>query len=213
MPRIVLADDHALFRDAIRALLTDEDDLEVVGEALDVAELFDRVRTLRPDLVVMDFSTLGASLIEIIRRLHELDPAVRILVLTNHPEDRFAVRCLQGGAAGYLTKDRPARDLLAAVRHTAGGRRYVSGPLGERLATGLARGAPGDAPHEHLSPRELQVLQGLGRALTVSQIARELGLSVKTVSTYRARAIEKLGVRNNAQAMLYAISHGLVEPF
>jgi DNA-binding NarL/FixJ family response regulator len=213
MPRLLLADDHELFRAALREVLDAEPDLEVVGETALQPDLLAQVRRVQPDVLVLDLQTPysdGAETIEHLRRRH---PKLRILVLTGHPEDHIAVLCLRAGADGFISKDQAAHDLLTAVRHVARGRKYVSPPLAERLATSLAGGAPGRAPHEKLSHRERQVLQRLGEARSVSEIARELGLSVKTVSTYRSRAIEKLGLQTSAQAILYAIQHGLVDPF
>lgn len=212
MTRLLLSDHHELFRTAVRALLAAAEDLEVVGEAGSVDETWERLGELVPELLVLDANMPGAGATRILEELRSRRPALRVLVLTDHPEDAFALRCLRSGALGYLTKDHASEDLLAAVRKVASGRKYVSLPLAERLATDLARRAPGLEPHAALSPRELQVLRSLARSQSVSEIARELGLSPKTVSTYRCRILEKLGLRSTAEVMLYAIEKRLVEP-
>lgn len=211
MPRLLLADHHELFRAALREILETEQDLQVVGETVPGSELLTHVEVLRPDVLLLDLPTPPPAGVEILQHLTRRQPDLRILVLSEHPEDRFAVFCLRAGADGYMTKYSAAQDLVEAIRRVAAGRKYVSPPLAEQLATDLAQGVPDGPPHESLSRREHEVLQRLAQAKTVSDIARDLGLSVKTVSTYRVRTMEKLGVRNNAEAMLYALRHGLVE--
>jgi DNA-binding NarL/FixJ family response regulator len=211
MTRLLIADGHALFRAAVRNILEAELDLEVVGEAAAGSELLAQVGDLRPDVLLLEVPHAPLAGVELIERLTARYPRLRILVVTDQTEDHVAVRCLRAGADGYLTKNRAAHDLVKAVRHVAGGRKYVTPPLAEHLATAVAERALGAPAHEALSPRELEVLRGLGQARTVSEISRQLGLSPKTVSTYRTRAIEKLGLRNSAEAMLYAVQHGLVE--
>jgi two-component system invasion response regulator UvrY len=212
MIRLLLADHHQLFREAVRQILTAAEGIEIVGEVGSAPEVLARVRELAPGVLLLGFLMPEAGGLEtMIERLRKHHPALRILVLTARPEDQLAVRCLRAGAAGYVTKDHAAADLLAAVRHVARGHKYVSGKLAERLAADLAHGAPGLAPHAALSGRELEILRGLATTRTVSQIARDLRLSVKTVSTYRTRVLQKLGFRSTPELMRYAIEQRLVE--
>lgn len=207
---LLIADHHALFREALRALVEREADFEVVGEATSAADVLRRVQELDPDLLVLDLAGTAEGPPKLIEHLRRRHPALRVLVVTAHPEDHFAVLCLRAGAVGYLTKDRAADELLNAVRKVGSGRRYVSPSLAERLATRVAHGAPEVPIHEALSEREHQVVARIGQGWTVPEIAAELGLSVKTVRTYRMRALAKLGLRNTAEVILYAIRHGLI---
>jgi DNA-binding NarL/FixJ family response regulator len=160
--------------------------------------------------VLLDVTMPGAPFTETLRRLREEHPTVRILVLSAHPEDQWAVRALRGGASGYLTKDHSPEQLLDAIRRVHRGGRYVSPTLAERLAAQLGQDFVG-APHEQLSDREFDVLRGLGTGRTVKEVAAALGLSPKTVSTYRTRLMEKLGFATNADLVRYSAEHGLLE--
>jgi len=210
MIRILLADDHKMFREGVRGLLEARSDMTVVGEAATGEEALAAATEHRPDVVILDVSMPGRGGLETVSELKRRNPKVRVLMLTVHPEDRFAVRCLKGGADGYMTKESAADELIGAIRKVFSGGKYVSPSLAESLVLSLERDF-GAAPHETLSDREFQVMRMIAAARTVSQIAVELCLSVKTISTYRSRILEKLGLRNNAEIMQYAMEQHLVE--
>lgn len=210
MIRILLADDHQMFREGVRGLLEARPDMSVVAEAGTGEEALSQATEHRPDVVVLDVSMPGRGGLETVAELKKRNPRVRVLMLTVHPEDRFAVRCLKGGADGYMTKDNATDELITAIRKVHTGGKYVSPSLAENLVMSLDRDF-GAAPHETLSDREFQVMRMLASAQTVSEIAEELCLSVKTISTYRSRILEKLGLRNNAEIMQFAIEQNLVE--
>jgi DNA-binding NarL/FixJ family response regulator len=207
MIRILLADDHKMFREGVRSLLEARSDMTVVGEAATGEEALAAATEHRPDVVILDVSMPGRGGLETVSELKRRNPKVRVLMLTVHPEDRFAVRCLKGGADGYMTKESAADELIGAIRKVFSGGKYVSPSLAESLVLSLERDF-GAAPHETLSDREFQVMRMIASARTVSQIAEELCLSVKTISTYRSRILEKLGLRNNAEIMQYAMELG-----
>jgi len=210
MIRILLADDHKMFREGVRGLLDARTDMKVVGEAGTGEEALASASETGPDVVILDVSMPGRGGLETVSELKRRNPRVRVLMLTVHPEDRFAVRCLKGGADGYMTKDNASEELIGAIRKVYSGGKYVSPGLAESLVLSLDRDF-GSAPHETLSDREFQVMRMIASARTVSQIAVELCLSVKTISTYRSRILEKLGLRNNAEIMQYAMEQNLVE--
>jgi DNA-binding NarL/FixJ family response regulator len=207
--KLLVADDHPLVRQGLRRVVADSPDIVVVGEAATADEMLVQVDRLGPDLVVLDVSMPGPGLLEALRTLRARHPAVRTLVLSVHPEEQYAVRALKAGAAGYLTKDQAPLELLAAIRRVYRGGRYVSEALGEKLALGLGPDTA-TAPHEQLSDREFEVLRLLGAGSSVSDIARRLSLSPKTVSTYRTRILAKLRVKSTAELIRYAVEHDLV---
>jgi len=209
MIRILLVDDHPVVRQGIRTILTERMKGAVVGEASDAPSALHHVRTSQWDVVVADISLPGTSGLDLIKQLRQLYPALPTLVLSMHPAAQFARRALSAGAVGYLTKDSPPEEFIAAIEDARRGRRYVGADLGDGLARWPPR--PVRTPHEALSDREYQVLRMLGSGHTVSEIARDLGLSVKTVSTYRSRVLEKLGMRTNAELMRYAIENSLLD--
>lgn len=210
MIRIFLADDHQMFREGVRGLLEARSDMTVVGEAGTGEEALAKATEVQPDVVILDVTMPGRGGLETVSELKRRNPRVRVLMLTVHPEDRFAVRCLKGGADGYMTKDNAAEELIGAIRKVFSGGKYVSPGLAESLVLSLGRDF-GAAPHESLSDREFQVMRMIAAARTVSEIADELCLSVKTISTYRARILDKLALRNNAEIMQYAMEQELVE--
>ncbi len=208
MIRILIADDHAVVRRGLRQTVAEEADLAVVGEAANGPELLGLVRKQPCDVVVLDISMPGRSGLDVLKDIKQEHPKLPLLVLSMHPEDQYAVRALKMGAAGYLTKETAPEELVAAIRKVISGGRYVSPSLAERLAIGLTTDV--ERPHESLSEREYQVLCLIGSGKSVSEIATELSLSVKTVSTYRARILEKMNMKNNAELTHYAIRNGLV---
>lgn len=210
MIRLVIADDHAVLRQGLASLLSDSADIEVVGEAADGAQTLEVVGRCSPDVLVLDISMPGPGLLQILQRLKEQVPGLRILILSTHPEEQYAIRALRAGADGYLTKDRSGDDLATAVRHVAGGRKFVSPELAEHMAAELGEGRAREH-HEALSDREFQVFIRLGRGMSVREAACELCLSPKTVHTYRARIFEKTGLRNDADIVRYAVQNGLVD--
>jgi DNA-binding NarL/FixJ family response regulator len=209
MMRILLVDDHPVVRHGIRTILTERLKDAVVGEAGDAASALVQVRSADWDIVVADISLPGTNGLDLIKELRRLQPTLPTLVVSMHPASQFARRALAAGAAGYLTKDSSPDEFIAAIEEARHGRRYVGRDTGEMLGRWSARAAT--TPHDSLSDREYQVLRMLGSGQTVSDIARDLSLSVKTVSTYRMRVLEKLGMRTNAELMRYAIENGLLE--
>ncbi len=211
MIRLMIADDHAVVRAGFRELLSQRAGMQVVGEAEDGESVIALVASTPADVLLLDVSMPGPPFLDVLRRVRAAAPDLRILVLTMHAEDQFAARALRAGASGYMTKDRTPDELLAAVTRLAGGGRYISNALAERLA--LALGPDLTAPpHHQLSDRELEVLVLLGSGLTVTQAAGALGRSVKTVSTFRTRLLAKMGFESNADIVQYVVRHNLLTP-
>ena len=210
MLRVTVADDHPVVREGLRRIIDDCADMKLVGEATDGNETLSLAEGVRSDVLLLDVCMPGPGLEETLRRLAQVRPELRVLVLSVQPEERFAVRALQAGAAGYLGKDMSSKELTDAIRCVAAGRRYLTQRVAEQLASQLLGGGQ-PLPHEGLSPREHVVFKLLAVGRSVGEIASELGLSPKTVSTYRARILEKMGFSNNAQITRYAIEHGLLE--
>ena len=208
MIRVILADDHQILREGLKQLLLAAGDLDVVGEAADGNEVLQRVRTLGCDVLLLDMSMPGRSGVELIRQVKSEKPKLRILVLSMHEEHQYAVRAIRAGASGYLTKESAAAQLVAALRKVAGGGAFISAEVAERLAQEAMPHADGPL-HAALSDREYQVFRLLVNGRSVSEIAVQLHLSAKTVSTHKARLMEKLGVDNNADLVHYAIKHRL----
>jgi two-component system, NarL family, invasion response regulator UvrY len=208
MIRVLIADDHPVFRLGLKRALEAVPDLSVVGEAESGEETQAKARQCRPDVVLLDVSMPGRGGLETAQDLKRDYPRMKVLMLTVHPEDQYAVRCLKLGADGYITKDVPPDLLVQALRKVAAGGKYVSPQLAERLASDLASG--GEKPaHEALSSREFEVMRRIAAGRTIGQIAEELHLSVKTVSTYRSRVLQKMNLRTNADIMHYAFRAGL----
>lgn len=211
MIRVVLADDHNIVRAGLKEILSDTGDIEVVGEATDGHTVMARVRELEFDVLVLDMSMPGRSGIELIKQVKGEKPKLRVLVLSMHSEEQYAVRALKAGASGYLTKESAAEQLVAAIRRVAGGGAYVSPETAERLVL-EAGGAAGEAaPHTLLSDREYQVFEMIVAGRGISEIARQLSLSVKTVSTHKTRIMQKMGAASPADLIRYAIRHKLID--
>lgn len=207
--RIFIADDHPIVRQGLRRIVEEDPGMAIAGEAGDAAALLTALQSTAADLVLLDVSMPGGPFLETLKELRARHPTVRVLALSVHPEDQWAVRALRAGASGYLTKDHSPDQLLEAIRRVYRGGKYVSPALAERLAEQLDGGAE-RAPHELLSDREFEVMRRLGNGLTITQIANELALSAKTVSTYRARVLEKMAVESNADLVRYAARYGLI---
>jgi DNA-binding NarL/FixJ family response regulator len=208
--RVLLADDHAIVRAGLKEILADTGDITVAGEAINGQEVMARVRGHDYDVAVLDLSMPGRSGIELIKQVKDEKPKLRILVLTMHSEEQYAVRALKAGASGYLTKDSAAEQLVAAIRKIAAGGAYVSPETAERLALGASPRAEA-APHTLLSDREFQVLQLIAGGQSVGEIAKRLALSVKTVSTHKTRILQKMGLANQAELIRYALEHKLLD--
>jgi len=208
MIRVAIADDHPLIRAGLRQIIGDESSMQVIGEAADAEETVGLVRAMQPDVLLLDISMPGAPFPALLRYLTTSFPVLRVLVVTMHAEEQFALRALREGAAGYLTKDRPPQDIVAAIRQVARGERYLTATLGQKAAAALG-GRSALQPHENLSPREYEVLCLLGMGKTVKQVAELLVLSSKTVSTHRARLLKRMGLKSTADLIRYVVQHHL----
>lgn len=208
MIRLVIADDHDLVREGLKQVLSSAPDLTVIGEAKNGIEVMQRVRELDFDVLVLDLSMPGRSGPELIKQVHTEKPKLRVLVLSMHAEAQYAIRAIKSGASGYLTKDGASADLVAAIRKVAAGGAYISTALAEQLALGAMPDAAGPL-HNLLSNREFEVFQLLVAGVLVSHIAAQLSLSIKTVSSHKARIMQKMNLHNQADMIRYAISHRL----
>jgi two-component system, NarL family, invasion response regulator UvrY len=207
MTRILLIDDHPIVRLGVRRILSDHFNPVFIGEAGDAESGATQALTEEWDVVVLDITMPGAVGLDVLKNIREQRPLLPILVLSIHPANQFARRALHAGASGYLTKDSAPSELVGAIEDVKRGRRYVSEAVKATMAGTKSR----IATHETLSDREYQALRMLGSGRTVSEISEELGLSVKTVSTYRARVLQKLGMRTNAELMRYVMENGLLD--
>jgi two-component system, NarL family, invasion response regulator UvrY len=207
MTRILLIDDHPVVRLGVRRILIEHFNPVFIGEAGDAESGTALALNEEWDVVVLDITMPGAVGLDVLKHLREQRPALPILVLSIHPANQFARRALYAGASGYLTKDSAPSELVGAIEDIKRGRRYVSDAVKATMSGARAR----IATHETLSDREYQALRMLGSGRTVSEISEELGLSVKTVSTYRARVLQKLGMRTNAELMRYAMENSLLD--
>lgn len=207
--RFLLADDHAMFRSGLRRILEDEFPGVVIGEVATCKELRDQVRAAAWDLLVLDISLGERNGLHELPALKQMRPDMPVIVLSMYGERQFVIEALGAGASAYLTKGRPPDELFRAIRAVLAGRRYLGETLAEQLADHLALDVRAK-PHEALSPRELEVFLLLASAASVSTIAERMRLSVKTVSTYRTRILEKMGLKSNAEIIQYAVRHGMV---
>ena len=198
-------------REGIRRVLEERNGITVVGEAGSAQDLLAELRKTEADVVILDIAMPGPGIVETLRQVKTVRPRTRSLVLTAHPEAEYAVRVFRAGAAGYLTKDRSLDQLVDAVRRVARGGIYVSPTLGEALAARL-HGVEREPSHGALSDREFEVLKGLAQGQALKTIAARMALSPKTVTTYRSRILQKLGLRGNADLVRYAMGHGLLDP-
>jgi DNA-binding NarL/FixJ family response regulator len=208
MIRVVIADDHPLVRAGLRQVLADEPEIEVVGEAADGDETVAVLRATEPDVVLLDITMPGAPFPGLLRLLRSAFPRVEVLIVTMHGEDQFAVRALKEGAAGYLTKQQPPQEVINSIKQIAGGGRYLTAAVAERAAAALDGNAQ-RLPHERVSRREYEVLCMIGLGKSVKQIATELGVSPKTVSTHRARLLRKMRLKTSAELIRYVLQYGL----
>ncbi len=209
MLRIAIVDDHAIVRAGFRELLGEEIDLTIAFEAASGEAALEALKAQGCDVVLLDLSLPGQNGVDVLRTIRQRYPQVGVLVLSGFPEERYALPMIRHGAHGYLCKDCERDDLLRAIHTVSQGRRYVSPRTAELLAGEMLDGVAG-LPHESLSEREMQVFVRLANGATVSDIADKLNLSVKTISTYRARLLEKLGLGSNAELATYAMRNGLL---
>jgi len=208
--RVGIVDDHAIVRTGLRQFLSDQVDMRVSGEAANGTEALELVRAGDVDVLLMDLSMPGQSGVEALAAIHARAPELPILILSGFPEAHYATTLLRQGASGYLNKECDPEEILKAIRTVARGRRYITSQVAELLADGMVGG--GDKlPHESLSERELQVFLRLARGETVGHIAEGMFLSVKTVSTYRTRVLEKLKLGSNSDMTYYALKNGLIQ--
>jgi DNA-binding NarL/FixJ family response regulator len=208
--KILITEDHAVVRQGLRLILADHFKKAVFGEARNATEALTRVWKEKWDVVLLDITMPGRSGLEVLKEIKRSRPKLPVLILSMHPEDQFAVRLLKAGAAGYLTKESAGEELAGAIRKVVAGGRYISPSLAERMASYLTIDVR-KAPHERLSDREFLILRMIASGKQVSQIAREVSLSVATVSTYRARILEKMDMKNNAELTHYALQKELVD--
>ena len=210
MLKILIADDHAIVREGIKQILAEIPDKVTTDEAINGHEVIQKIWNNNYDLVLLDISMPGRSGLDILKQLKSEKPALKILILSMHPEEQYAIRALKAGASGYLTKESTPLELTEAIKKVSIGKKYVSSSLAETLASHLETTA--EKPrHETLSNREFEVMCMIASGKTVKEIADDLSLSVKTISTYRARILEKMNMKNNAQITHYTIQRRLVD--
>ena len=210
MIRVLIADDHTIVRDGLRHLLGAAGDIDVLAEARNGQEVMERVRSAVFDVLLTDMSMPGKSGIELIRQVHAERPKLRILVLSMHEEHQYAVRAIRAGAAGYLTKESATAQLVEAIRKVAAGGAFISAEVAQQLALGAMPNATGPL-HETLSDREFQILLLIARGVSISDIAQQLFLSVKTVSTHKSNILHKMQMTTQAELIRYALSHRLLQ--
>ena len=208
MIRILIADDHAIVRRGLKQIIEDSGEMRVVAEAGSGIDALRKIREIDCDVVLLDISMPDMSGIDVLKQIHAEKPQLPILILSIYPEDQYATRLIKAGAAGYMTKESAPAEVVKALLHVAGGKKYISPAVAEMLADEFGKDEE-KLPHQILSDREYQIFLLLASAKTVSEIADTLALSVKTVSTYRSRILEKMRLGNNAELMRYAIDNHL----
>jgi two-component system, NarL family, invasion response regulator UvrY len=211
MPRILVADSQPVFRRGLRQVFADTPDLQVVAEAGSEEQVLFRLTNAEYDLIVLDIDLSATDGIQLLAEVKRIRPYLRVFILSREPEQQYALRCLRAGASGYLGKESDPEEILTAVRKILEGGTYVSPALAQQLLASLVQKERASLPHHALSAREDQIMRLLGSGTTVSQIARDLCLSVKTVSTHRARILSKLNMQSNADLIRYTAQHGLID--
>jgi two-component system invasion response regulator UvrY len=209
MIKILIADDHAIIRRGLCHIVASEPDMDVCGEAENAQQTVEALRNQRCDVVVLDINMPGRSGLDVLKQIRLEHPRIPVLVLSVHPEEQYGVRVLKSGAAGYLTKESAPEQLVQAIRRVYRGGKYVSEKLAETLVVELGHEG-GQTPHAGLSDREYEVMVMIASGKTVGEIAGVLSLSVKTISTYRARVLSKMNMKNNAELTYYVIQNGLL---
>lgn len=210
MIRILIADDHSVVRQGLRKILADHSDFDVVGEASSAEGALQLIQTTNADVLILDISMPGRSGLDVLKDIKTARPKLAILLLSMHPEMQFAIRALRTGGSGYLNKDAPPEELVRAIRKVSSGGKYISSSLADQLAT-LPETNIQRPPHERLSDREFEVFRLIAQGKGLSEIAAQLALSAKTISTYRARVLEKMNLKSNADLARYAVEKKLIE--
>lgn len=210
MFKIMIADDHAVVRRGLRQIINDEPDFEVAGEAENGQEILDLLEHNDCDAVLLDITMPDKNGLVVLQEAKAMQPQLPVLILSMHPEDQFALRALKLGASGYLTKESAPEELVGALRKVIGGGKYISSTLADQLVAEIGSPDPRPMP-ERLSEREFQVLKQIAQGRTIGQIAEDMTLSVKTVSTYRTRLMLKMKMKTNADLVRYAVKHGLID--
>lgn len=210
MIKILIADDHAVVRKGLKQILAETTDIVAADEAINGQEVLEKIRKNDYDIVMLDISMPGRNGLDILKQVKNEKPEMSVLILSMHPEEQYAVRALKAGASGYLTKDSAPDELILAIRKISQGRKYITSSLAERLAFYLE--VDSEKPlHEALSDREYEVMRMIASGKTVKEIAEELFLSIKTISTYRSRILEKMGMKNNTELVHYALKNRLLD--
>lgn len=207
---VLIADDHAIVRQGLKQILSETEDMLVTGEADDGAEALNLARQQPWDVFLLDVSMPNRNGIDTLKQLKKEFPRLPVLILSMHPEEQYAVRALKAGASGYLTKQSAPEQLVNAIRQVASGKKYLSPAVAQQLADAISEDTE-KSPHERITDREYQVLKLIAAGKTLTQIAETLNLGVATVSTYRARLLEKMGLRSTAELIRYGLEHGLAE--
>lgn len=208
--KIIIADDHAFLREGIKKTISDEIDMKIIGEASNATEAVNLIKNSEPDIAIVDISMPGKSGLDVLKDLKAMKKNFKVLILSMHPEDRFAIRALKAGASGYLTKESAPDELVKAIRTILTGRKYVSIALAERLADILSDDT-NKLPHELLSDREYEVFIKIASGKKATEIAELLSISIHTVNTYRARILEKLSMSSNVELSQYAMHNNLID--
>jgi two-component system, NarL family, invasion response regulator UvrY len=210
MINVLIVDDHRLVREGLKKILAETNDIAVVDEASNGHEVLGKVRSGNIDVVILDISMPGRSGIEVLEELKKERPKSQVLILSMHPEEQYALRALKAGAAGYLTKESAPTELIEAVYRVSSGKKYITASLAENLAAAL-EGDTTKARHELLSNREFQIFFMIAKGKPIKDIATELFLSIKTVSTYRSRILDKMSMKNNSELIYYAVKNNLID--
>lgn len=211
MIRALIVDDHAIVRQGLKRILDEAPGMVVGGEAVNGLQALKMIRTEKWDIVLLDISMPEKNGIDALKQIMDENKSAKVLILSMYPEDQYAVRMMKAGASGYMTKETAPEQLVEAIRLVVAGKKYISATLSELLLFECGSDSA-KSPHETLSDREYQVLRLIGSGKTVSEVAKLLSLSVKTVSTYRSHILDKMNLRNNAELTLYVIQNGLMEP-
>jgi len=210
MIKVLIVDDHTIVREGLRQILEETSDIAVADEASSAREVINKVWNNDYDIVLLDISLPGRSGLDVLKQLKSIKPNLPILILSMHPEEQYAIRSLRAKASGYLTKESASEELIDAIRKVAQGRKYITSSIAEKLAFELEDSTV-CSYHEKLSDREFQVMCMIASGKRIKEIADTLSLSVKTISTYRARILKKMNMQNNSQLIHYAIKSGLVD--
>jgi two-component system, NarL family, invasion response regulator UvrY len=208
MIRILIADDHAIVRQGLRQIVALEDSMEVVAEAATGDKVLSTIRETAVDVIVLDISMPGRNGLETLKEVKRLYPHIGVVVLSMHPKDQYAVRVIRGGASSYLSKESAVDELVTAIKKASRGEKHITPDIADLFADYIIRGS--DEPHKQLSDREFEVFKMIGMGKALTQISQELNLSVKTISTYRTRIIEKTGIANNAEMTRYLVARSLI---